>query len=80
MTSAAPIERRLDHRPLGTIDYDTAWALQRRLRDARLADEGADVLITCEHSPPVLTAGRRALDANLRRTAAELGFEGVQVR
>lgn len=47
----------IDVRPLGTVDYRTAWQLQRDLVDARVAG-GPDTLLLLEH-PPVYTAGRR---------------------
>jgi lipoyl(octanoyl) transferase len=46
-------------RRLGTVDYQTAWALQRELADARVAG-GPDTLLLLEH-PSVYTAGRRTL-------------------
>lgn len=52
-SSAAPI----DVRQLGSIDYPTAWQLQRDLADARAAG-GQDTLLLLEH-PSVYTAGRR---------------------
>ncbi|OBH20101.1 lipoyl(octanoyl) transferase LipB [Mycolicibacter terrae] len=52
-SSTAP----LDVRQLGTVDYGTAWQLQRDLADARVAG-GRDTLLLLEH-PPVYTAGRR---------------------
>ncbi|MDQ2625811.1 MAG: lipoyl(octanoyl) transferase LipB [Actinomycetota bacterium] len=52
-SSTAP----LDVRQLGTVDYSTAWQLQRDLADARAAG-GPDTLLLLEH-PPVYTAGRR---------------------
>ncbi len=47
----------IDVRQLGTVDYGTAWQLQRDLVDARVAG-GPDTLLLLEH-PPVYTAGRR---------------------
>ena len=47
----------IDVRRLGTLDYGTAWQLQRDLADARSAG-GRDALLLLEH-PPVYTAGRR---------------------
>lgn len=44
-------------RQLGTLDYESAWQLQRELADARVAG-GPDTLLLLEH-PPVYTAGRR---------------------
>jgi lipoyl(octanoyl) transferase len=42
---------------LGTVDYSSAWQLQRELAEARIAG-GPDTLLLLEHSP-VYTAGRR---------------------
>lgn len=47
----------VDVRQLGTVDYRSAWQLQRDLADARVAG-GGDALLLLEH-PPVYTAGRR---------------------
>ncbi len=47
----------MDVRRLGTIDYRSAWQLQRDLADARVAG-GPDTLLLLQH-PPVYTAGRR---------------------
>lgn len=47
----------IDVRQLGSVDYHTAWQLQRDLADARLAG-GPDTLLLLEH-PSVYTAGRR---------------------
>ena len=47
----------IDVRQLGTVEYRTAWQLQRDLVDARVAG-GHDTLLLLEH-PPVYTAGRR---------------------
>ena len=47
----------IDVHQLGTVEYRTAWQLQRDLADARLAG-GPDTLLLLEH-PPVYTAGRR---------------------
>jgi lipoyl(octanoyl) transferase len=44
-------------RRLGTIDYSSAWELQRELADARIAG-GPDTLLLLEH-PSVYTAGKR---------------------
>jgi lipoyl(octanoyl) transferase len=49
----------IDVRRLGTVDYQTAWQLQREQVDARVAG-GRDTLLLLEH-PPVYTAGRRTL-------------------
>jgi lipoyl(octanoyl) transferase len=49
----------IDVRRLGTVDYHSAWQLQRELADARVAG-GPDTLLLLQH-PPVYTAGRRTL-------------------
>jgi len=51
---------------LGLVPYGEALAIQRELRERRLAGEIADVLLLLEH-PPTYTRGRRA-------SAAELPF------
>ncbi len=47
----------IDVRPLGVVDYRSAWQLQRELVDARVAG-GPDTLLLLEH-PSVYTAGKR---------------------
>jgi lipoyl(octanoyl) transferase len=49
----------IDVRQLGTVEYRTAWQLQRDLADARVAG-GPDTLLLLDH-PPVYTAGRRTV-------------------
>jgi lipoyl(octanoyl) transferase len=49
----------VDVRRLGTVDYQTAWQLQRELADARV-DGGPDTLLLLQHAS-VYTAGRRTL-------------------
>jgi len=46
-------------RDLGLIDYGEALALQRDLRERRLAGEARDTLLLLEH-PPTFTLGRRS--------------------
>jgi lipoyl(octanoyl) transferase len=46
-------------RRLGTLDYQSAWDLQREVADARVAG-GPDTLLLLQH-PAVYTAGRRTL-------------------
>jgi lipoyl(octanoyl) transferase len=57
MSSIRSQQAAVDVRQLGTVDYLTAWQLQRDLVDARVAG-GSDTLLLLEH-PPVYTAGRR---------------------
>src|SRR5271170_1017596 len=57
MSSIRSQPTAIDVRQLGTVDYRTAWQLQRDLVDARVAG-GSDTLLLLEH-PTVYTAGRR---------------------
>nr|WP_102142642.1 lipoyl(octanoyl) transferase LipB [Mycobacterium sp. QGD 101] len=57
MTSIRSAGTPIDVRRLGTLDYNSAWQLQRELADARVAG-GPDTLLLLEH-PPVYTAGKR---------------------
>ena len=59
MSSIRSATTPIDVRPLGTVDYQDAWTLQRELADARVAG-GPDTLLLLEH-PSVFTAGRRTL-------------------
>jgi lipoyl(octanoyl) transferase len=47
----------IEVRRLGSVDYLTAWQMQRELSDARVAG-GSDTLLLLEH-PAVYTAGKR---------------------
>ena len=44
-------------RRLGVVDYEEAWAMQKRTVEARVAGEIPDVLFLLEH-PHVYTLGR----------------------
>jgi lipoyl(octanoyl) transferase len=68
----------LDVRWLGRIDYREAWALQKRLVDARVADEIPDTLLLLEH-PAVLTLGRGADERHVRASPAELAARGIEL-
>jgi lipoyl(octanoyl) transferase len=57
MDSIRSMPTPIDVRQLGTVEYRTAWQLQRDLADARVAG-GPDTLLLLEH-PSVYTAGRR---------------------
>jgi lipoyl(octanoyl) transferase len=59
MSSIRAAVTPIDVRRLGTVDYRSAWQLQRELADARVAG-GPDTLLLLQH-PPVYTAGRRTL-------------------
>ncbi|MGO8687351.1 MAG: lipoyl(octanoyl) transferase LipB [Candidatus Dormibacteria bacterium] len=72
---AAP--RRLRHLWLGTVPYQEAWALQRRLAAARAAGEIDDCLLLLEH-PPVYTVGRNAQSLHLGAGAEALRALGAE--
>src|SRR5579875_3527085 len=46
---------------MGRVEYDAAWAEQRRLHDARADNQLDDTLLLLEHEP-VYTAGKRTED------------------
>ena len=71
---------RLRHLSLGALPYDDALVLQRSLHAERLRGEGEDTVLTLEHLPGVLTAGRRARPENLVATAEVLAARGIQLR
>lgn len=53
----------LRFRRLGVLDYETAWAEQRRVHAARVRGELPDTVLLVEH-PAVYTAGRRTTRAD----------------
>ncbi len=63
---------------LGRIAYRDAWALQKRLVDARVAGVVPDTLLLLEHDA-VLTLGRQADDSHVLATPRELRKRGIEV-
>ncbi len=63
---------------LGRIEYREAWALQKRLVDARVAGESPDTLLLLEHDA-VLTLGRGANEAHVLATPRQLRTRGIEV-
>jgi lipoate-protein ligase B len=63
---------------LGAVPYPEAFALQRRLRDRRAADELPDLLLVLEH-PPVYTKGRRSERADLPMGEDWYRAQGIEV-
>ena len=59
MTAASvrSADTAIDVRRLGSVDYQTAWDMQRELADSRVAG-GRDTLLLLSH-PAVYTAGKR---------------------
>ena len=63
---------------LGTVDYQEAWDLQRRLAEARACDAIPDVLLLLQH-PHTYTLGRRGKTENILLAADELERRGIAV-
>ena len=78
VTSASPTAAPIEPQWLGRIGYRDAWALQRRLVDARAAGRIGDQLLLLEH-PAVLTLGRTADPAHILADDATLERRGIDV-
>ena len=63
---------------LGLTDYESIWALQRRLFDLRVAGKGTDFLLLNEHSH-VYTLGKSSDDNHLLAREEELRKCGAEV-
>jgi len=63
---------------LGRIAYREAWALQKRLVDARVAGGIPDTLLTLEHEA-VLTLGKNAEDGHVLASPRDLRRRGIEV-
>ena len=63
---------------LGTVPYEEAREMQRRLEARRQAAEIPDVLLLLEH-PPVYTRGRRSLPEELPMGAEWYEAQGIEV-
>lgn len=62
----------------GTVAYDRARRLQKRLLAAKKAGDARDFLVLLEH-PPVVTLGRGAAESNLKVPREALAARGVEV-
>lgn len=67
---------RLEVMELGRLDYDKAFALQKRLAAERVAGEAGDRLLLVEH-PPVITLGRGGGDGDVLASPTMLRDQGV---
>ena len=74
------MQRDIDVRRLGRVDYDAALALQKALVEERRAGKIPDTLLLLEH-PPVITLGvkTRGSRANIVATDEQLAAEDVVV-
>jgi lipoyl(octanoyl) transferase len=74
------MQRDIDVRRLGRVDYDAALALQKELVEDRRAGKIPDTLLLLEH-PPVITLGvkTRGSRANIVATDEQLAAEDVVV-
>ena len=63
---------------LGTQDYATGLALQKKLVDLRKTNQIGDVLLLLEH-PPVITLGRNAQSANILASPELLAQRGIEI-
>jgi lipoyl(octanoyl) transferase len=64
---------------LGSVEFEAALALQRRLAFDVAGDRSAAALILCEH-PPLITVGRQGSWAHIRCTREDLQLRGWRVR
>ncbi|MDP2918731.1 MAG: lipoyl(octanoyl) transferase LipB [Dehalococcoidia bacterium] len=63
---------------LGTVEYQTAYELQKRLWTEKLNGRGEDLLLLLEH-PPTLTLGKSGKLENLLVPPEELNRQGVSL-
>ena len=80
MSTSSPECPALLHRELGSVHYDPTWELQKSIRQGLIDGHGSDVLLTLEHSPPVVTGGRRSEAEDLLGSPGELSERGILLR
>jgi lipoyl(octanoyl) transferase len=68
----------IEARWLGRIAYRDAWALQKRLVDARVDGSVPDTVLLLEHEP-VLTLGRNADPSHVLASPRDLRRRGIEV-
>lgn len=64
---------------LGLIEYDSCFALQRRIADLKISGAWSDVLLTARHDPTI-TFGTRGGACDLLVSEARLAELGVRTR
>ena len=63
---------------LGTIEYNWAYRLQRKLFEQRVKDERGDTLLLLEH-PPTITVGASGKLENILVPQSQLSDKGINV-
>jgi lipoyl(octanoyl) transferase len=63
---------------LGRIDYASGLALQKKMVEARHAEQIGNTLLLLEH-PPVLTLGRNSDRSNILASDEFLAYRGVEI-
>lgn len=69
----------LQIRWLGSIEYASAWQLQRELVQQRRDGTIPDTLLLLEHRPPVITLGRASRGEHLLASPEQLDRMGIQL-
>lgn len=64
---------------LDSIDYTSAWEVQRQLVQQRREERIPDTLLLLEHVPPVITLGRATRREHLLVTPEQLQNLGIQL-
>lgn len=64
---------------LGSIDYTSAWEIQRSLAQRRREGAIPDTLLLLEHVPPVITLGRVSHPKHLLATREQLQHLGIEL-
>src|SRR5262249_10630640 len=77
--TVSPPTITLDVHLLGTVDFEAALLLQRRLVYEVSGEHDRAVLLVCEH-PPLISVGRQGSHEHIQFDAAELARRGWPVR
>jgi lipoyl(octanoyl) transferase len=63
---------------LGTVSYQEAWEVQKRLQEERLRNERPDTLVLVEH-PPVVTLGKDEKWNVLKKPRKDFAQRGIDI-
>ncbi len=75
-----PLPPGTDVRILGPLDYDTSLAIQEKERERVLSGGSPGTVFLLEHTPPVITLGRRADESNILADEKTLILKGYRLR